>query len=78
MDRLIFIVRHDREKLYENLQAALVSERGVDVVLDRRTQQRRERDLPHQTERRRWDRRIHPPNDRELAERGWTVVRIHK
>ncbi|MBI2218835.1 MAG: hypothetical protein HYU51_16235 [Candidatus Rokubacteria bacterium] len=76
MDRLVFIVRRDREKLYATLKAALVTEPLVHVVVDRRQWHRRERDAPHPTERRRWDRRVRPLNEHELAERGWTVVRV--
>jgi hypothetical protein len=76
MERLVFIVRRDREKLFDTLTAALVTEPLVHVVLDRRQRWRRERDAPHPIERRRWDRRLRPLHEHELAERGWTVVRV--
>jgi hypothetical protein len=76
MDRLVFVVRRDRETLHEMLTHALASELWVSVVLDRRGRDRRERDESHPIERRRWDRRLRPLNDHELRERGWTIVRV--
>jgi hypothetical protein len=75
MDRLVFVVRRERAKLHDSLQHALVDERGVDVVLDRRLGIRRQRDSSPEQERRRWDRRTRPFADTEVAVRGWTIIR---
>ena len=76
MDRLVFVVRRERAKLHDSLQSVLGDEDGVDVILDRRKNDRRQRDDVHRQERRRWDRRTRPFADTEVAVRGWTIVRI--
>jgi hypothetical protein len=76
MDRLVFVVRRERVKLHDSLQHALGDEAGVDVILDRRAGDRRRRDEIHMRERRRWDRRTRRFADNEIAERGWTIVRV--
>ncbi|MBI2218553.1 MAG: hypothetical protein HYU51_14790 [Candidatus Rokubacteria bacterium] len=76
MDRLVFVVHQDRKDLYERFRVLLDSEPGVEVVLERRLRQRRQRDGAHAHERRRWDRRVRPLVDTEVAARGWTVVRV--
>lgn len=76
MDRLVFVVRRERAKLHDSLQNALGEEDGVDVVLDRRLGNRRQRDVDPMQERRRWDRRTRPFADTEVAVRGWTIIRV--
>lgn len=76
MDRLVFVVRRERAKLHDSLQHALGDEDGVDVLLDRRLGDRRQRDATHTQERRRWDRRTRPFADTEVAVRGWTIIRV--
>lgn len=65
-----------KRELFDALTKALVSERGVDVIVDRRTRDRRHGDDPHGTERRRAGRRQRPIEDAEIREYGWTVVRL--
>lgn len=76
MDRLVFVVRRERVKLHDSLRQALGEEDAVDVILDRRKGDRRQRDDVHRQERRRWDRRTRPFADTEVAVRGWTIVRV--
>jgi len=76
MDRLLFVVAQERRDLYEALKQALGTERGVDVVLDRRVRKRRGRDEPPAAERRRFARRARGLEDLEIRSRGWTVVRL--
>lgn len=76
MERLLFIVVPDRRPLYDALRTVLGGERGVDVILDRRTVKRRQREAPHPVERRRYARRTRYTEEVELRERGWTVVRL--
>ncbi len=76
MDRLLFVIRHDRTDLYKALVSAFGGEPHVEVILDRRRMIRRREGSGHRLERRRWDRRIRPAVDVEIRERGWSVVRI--
>ena len=46
MERLLFIVADARRDLYEALRKVLASEKGVEVILDRRVVRRRHREEP--------------------------------
>ena len=74
--RMLFIVSPAKRDLFDALTGAFASERGVDVIVDRRTFDRRHGDDPHGTERRRAGRRQRPIEDAEIREYGWTVVRL--
>ena len=74
--RMLFIVSPAKRDLAEALRAAFVSERGVDVIVDRRIRERRRADRPHPVERRRTGRRGRPVEDTEVREYGWTVIRM--
>jgi hypothetical protein len=76
VERLLFIVSQSRRELYESLRVVLGQERGVEVILDRRVEKRRRRDVPPPMERRRYGRRARPLEDSEIQTRGWTVVRM--
>ena len=68
---LLFIVSPKRPDLFEALHAALRTERGVDVIYDRRA------GLPARDERpRSADRRRRKKIDDEIAEYGWAVANI--
>ena len=75
-DRLIVLVRPDREDIYDTLRKVFAHEAGVDVIMERRVGERRQRDGDHTPERRRGDRRANPAIDAALKERGWAVLRI--
>ena len=74
--RMLIIVSPAKRELFDALTKAFVSERGVDVIVDRRTHDRRHGDDPHRTERRRAGRRQRPIEDTEIRAYGWTVVRL--
>jgi hypothetical protein len=76
VERLLFIVSQSRRELYESLRVVLGQERGVEVILDRRVEKRRRRDVSPAMERRRYGRRSRPLEDSEIQTRGWTVVRL--
>lgn len=63
--RCLYIVSRDKTALYEKLKQDFADDREVEVVLDRRSTQRRRQASEHKPERRRGDRRR--PLD------GWTV-----
>jgi len=60
MERLLFVVAQDRPDLYSYLTWHFSSEPGVQVILDRRRLERRERTERHDPDRRRGDRRQRP------------------
>lgn len=76
MERLLFVVSQERRDLYEALRALLLSEKGVEVILDRRAVKRRRREEPPAAERRRFARRVRHLEEAEVRSRGWTVVRL--
>jgi hypothetical protein len=76
VERLLFIVSQSRRELYESLRVVFGQERGVEVILDRRVEKRRRRDVPPAMERRRYGRRARPLEDSEIQTRGWTVIRL--
>jgi hypothetical protein len=76
VERLLFIVSQSRREFYESLRVVLGQERGVEVILDRRVEKRRRRDVAPAMERRRYGRRARPLEDSEIQTRGWTVIRL--
>ena len=74
--RMLFMVSPVKRELFDALTGAFASERGVDVIVDRRIHDRRRADSPHRGERRRAGRRERPIEDAEIREYGWTVVRL--
>ena len=76
MDRIIFVVAQHRPELYDALRKAFAAEPAVEVLLNRRVRNRRERDTAHDVEHRRADRRARPNVSQEVRDRGWSVARI--
>jgi hypothetical protein len=74
--RLVFIVSHTRPDLYEKLRQALIREPDVDLILDRRSADRRLADSPIEQERRGRQRRERLAVDAEVRDCGWTVVKL--
>ncbi|HET8578287.1 MAG TPA: hypothetical protein VFO18_14400 [Methylomirabilota bacterium] len=70
---LLVVARHRRE-LYEQIKRAFAGHETVQVVLDRRMRQRRERKETPALERRRLDRRAHFAIDDQLRTIGWALV----
>lgn len=74
--RLVFIVSRDRMDLYDRLRQALIREPDVDLILDRRAENRRLGEFAIDEERRGLQRRERAAVDAEVAECGWAVVSI--
>jgi hypothetical protein len=73
----ILVVQRDRQKLYEYAKRAFSGNPSVEVILDRRTAERR-RTGPRtgSPDRRRGDRRLMNEIDNHLRALGWAVVRL--
>jgi hypothetical protein len=75
LTRQLFIVARNRERLYEYVARAFAGNDTVQVILDRRTGERRRQQVPHEPERRRsGDRRTRTDVDRQLRALGWAIV----
>ena len=74
--RLVFIVSPTRMDLYDKLREALIREPDVDLILDRRSRERRLGDSPIERERRGGPRRDSKAIDTEIRECGWAVLRL--
>jgi hypothetical protein len=72
--RLLFIVARGAPERYDFLRYAFAGDDDVQVIFDRRRQQRRRRDLGNPVERRRKDRRVQDVGA-DLARQGYAVVR---
>jgi hypothetical protein len=74
MGRTVFVVARPHAELYQYLRERFASDTAVEVILDRRFTQRRQRQLWHQTERRHGDRRCRPEVDIELQSRSHAII----
>jgi len=72
--RHLLIVARDRLKLYEHLQRAFDGNDMMEVILDRRAGDRRQRRGANVAERRQTDRRSRPAVDGQLGSIGWSLV----
>jgi hypothetical protein len=70
---LLVVARHRRE-LYEEIKRAFAGHESVQVILDRRLGERRQRKGPAATDRRRRSRRAHSAIDEQLRTIGWALV----
>jgi len=68
--RYLLVVAGNAPDLCEYLRRDFAGDEKVDVVLDRRQGERRQRAEPRQPERRRWERRWQPASPRS----DWFVV----
>jgi len=75
--RLLFIVSRERVDLYDALREALSEEPDCEVILDRRSGERRSGGAPDGRERRARPRRERFPVDTEIRECGWAVVKVN-
>jgi hypothetical protein len=76
MPRYLFIVARDHPELCAHLEREFVTEEGVEVLLDRRrAERRRVSATPPNGDRRRKDRRAHPPIQHELNTLNFALVR---
>jgi hypothetical protein len=71
--QLLVVARHRRE-LYEEIKRAFAGHESVQVVLDRRTSQRREKKGAPMMDRRRNERRSRSVIDEQLRTIGWSLV----
>jgi hypothetical protein len=76
MRRELFIVARDRADLYRYLSQTFADAENVQVIWDRRTEQRRRTTTgpPTGTERRRADRRTHMGVEEELRSVGYSFL----
>ena len=79
MPELLYVVARDRVDMYEHLRLSFRDVPEVEVVLDRRRDQRRREDGPayDAPDRRRRNRRRHDVTP-SLATLGWTLVRVRR
>ena len=71
----ILVIARDRQKLYEYARRAFAGNPTVEVVLDRRSGERRKADRSEAPDRRRGDRRVMAVED-HLRTLGWAIVRL--
>jgi hypothetical protein len=76
MARTLYVIARRDPELYQYLRERFASDLAVDVVLDRRLTERRQRYIPRQSERRRIDRRRRPEVDAELQSRSHAIVTL--
>lgn len=76
MGRTVFIVSRHHPDLYAYLRERFASDHGVEVVLDRRTAQRRRSEQPNEIDRRQADRRRRPEVELELKTRSHAIITI--
>jgi hypothetical protein len=76
MGRTLFIVSRQHPDLYAYLRERFASDRGVEVVLDRRVAQRRRGEAPYPAERRQAERRGRPEVELELQTRSHAILTI--
>ena len=76
MGRTLFIVSRHHPDLYAYLRERFASDRGVEVVLDRRSTHRRRREQPHDIDRRQAERRRRPEVELELQTRSHAIITI--
>ena len=76
MGRTLFIVSRHHPDLYAYLRERFASDHGVEVVLDRRSAQRRRREQPYETDRRQAERRRRPEVELELQTRSHAIITI--
>lgn len=73
----MFIVSPEQRELFESLTRTFAADQSVEVILDRRTGERRRRAEPRDpAERRKIDRRRALEVQKRLAARGYAVVAV--
>jgi hypothetical protein len=75
MDRKLVIVARPHAELYEYLSQRF-AKGSVEVILDRRREQRRGRQVKITREQRRGDRRLRPELDKLLSSRSHVIVTV--
>jgi hypothetical protein len=77
MPELLYVVARDRVDMYEHLRLSFRDVPEVEVVLDRRRDQRRRATVDYSPDRRRRNRRRHDVTP-SLVTLGWTLVRVRR
>ena len=72
--RLLFIVARDQPDLWHHLRQDFARDEEVEVLLDRRRGERRQRVQAYEPERRRADRRRQSSVDKELRYRSFVII----
>jgi len=72
----ILVVARDRQKLYEYAKRAFTGNPTVEVILDRRSAERRSANRSSTPDRRRGDRRLMLEVDNHLRTLGWAIERL--
>ena len=75
MVRYLLIVARNQPDLWRYLKADFAGDEKVEVILDRRRGERRQRVQPHESERRQGERRRQPSIDKDLTYRFLVIVR---
>ena len=70
----LLVVARDRRELYEEIKRAFAGHETVQVILDRRVSQRREKKNSARLDRRRNERRSRSAMDEQLRTIGWSLV----
>ena len=76
MVRYLLIVARTEPDLWRYLKHNFAGDDKVEVVLDRRRGERRQRTQPHEPERRRGERRRQPGTEKELQYRSLVIIRL--
>ncbi|HXH83309.1 MAG TPA: hypothetical protein VNN07_10305 [Candidatus Tectomicrobia bacterium] len=76
MPRHLFVVSRSSPDFYEYLLERFADDTNVEVIMDRRIAQRRQRETGVPVERRRADRRSRPYVDRELETRSHAIITL--
>jgi hypothetical protein len=76
MGRTLFVVSRHHPDLFAYLRERFATDTNVEVILDRRMAQRRQREVRPEAERRRADRRSRPEVEMELKTRSHAIITI--
>lgn len=76
MGRTLFVVSRHHPDLFAYLRERFATDTNVEVILDRRMAQRRQREVRPDSDRRRADRRSRPEVEMELKTRSHAIITI--
>ncbi|MBI3029704.1 MAG: hypothetical protein HYY64_09355 [Candidatus Rokubacteria bacterium] len=76
MVRYLLIIARHQPDLWQYLKDNFAGDAKVEVILDRRRGERRQRILPREVERRKGERRRQPGPEKDLNYRSFVIVRL--
>jgi hypothetical protein len=76
MVRTLYIVAVDHPQLFNYLRDSLPCDGQIQVILDRRVSERRQRYIPRLPDRRQAERRVRPDVDRDLELRAHAMLTL--